>query len=157
MAQNLISATLSAADAEEVIQSLTMVKGKLKFLLSLQNDDVILIFKLGNAYFPFIEKAYQVVVAHPEILPAVFDKDEFLRDYALLNALRPIFNQMNELTESVRKTFMAVGSDSLVASLEVYSQVKQNKDKVPGLKVMADEMAVFFKRPSRSKTKTKTE
>ena len=128
MAQNLISATLTAADAEEVIQSLTMVKGKLKFLLSLQNDDVILIFKLGNAYFPFIEKAYQVVVAHPEILPAVFDKDEFLRDYALLNALRPIFNQMNELTESVRKTFMAVGSDSLVASLEVYSQVKQNKD-----------------------------
>ena len=152
MAQNLVSASLSAADAAEVQQNLTAAKAKLNFLLSMQTEDVSTIFKVGNAYLPFIDKAFQVMKAHPEILSGVFDKDEFMHDYELLNTLRPIFNQINELAESIQKTFMAVGSDSLVAALEVYAAVKQNKDKVPGLTVTADEMAVFFK-----KTKEKTE
>ena len=146
MAQNLISAALSAEDAAAIQKSLTEAKAKLSFLLSLQTEDIATLFKVGNAYLPFIEKAYQTVIAHPEILPAVFDKDEFLKDYNLLIALRPIFNQINELAESIQKTFMAVGSDAMVASLEIYSAVKQNKDKVPGLAVTADEMAVFFKK-----------
>ena len=146
MAQNLISAALSAEDAAAIQKSLTDAKAKLSFLLSLQTEDIATLFKVGNAYLPFIEKAYQTVIAHPEILPAVFDKDEFLKDYNLLIALRPIFNQINELAESIQKTFMAVGSDAMVASLEIYSAVKQNKDKVPGLAVTADEMAVFFKK-----------
>jgi len=146
MAQNLISATLSAAEAAEVLQSLTDVKTKMPFLSTLQKTDVSSLFKVGNAYLPFIDKIHQVVITHPEILPGIFDKEEFLRDYELFNTLRPIFNQINELAEGIQKTFTAVGSDTLVAALEVYASVKQNKDKVAGLSVMNDEMAVFFKR-----------
>lgn len=152
MSQNLISATLSAQDAAEVQQLLSDAKAKLSFLLSLQTDDTITLFKVGNVYLPFIDLAYQTAIAHPEILPGVFDKDEFIRDYTLLSALRPIFNQMNELLESLQKTFMAVGSDAMIEALEVYSAVKQNKDKVPGLAATAEQMAVFFK-----KSKPKTE
>jgi hypothetical protein len=86
------------------------------------------------------------VITHPEILPGIFDKEEFLRDYELLNTLRPVYNQINELAEGIQKTFTAVGSDTLVAALEVYASVKQSKDKVAGLSVMNDEMAVFFKK-----------
>jgi len=152
MSQNLISATLSVEDASEVLQLLTSAKAKLNFLSKLQTGEIVNLIKVGNAYLPFIEKAYQTVIAHPEILPSVFDKEEFLRDYALLIALRPILNQINELAESIQKTFTAAGSDSLVQALEVYAIVKQNKDKVPGLSVIADEMGVFFK-----KTKAKVE
>jgi hypothetical protein len=60
--------------------------------------------------------------------------------------LRPILNQVNELAESIQKTFTAAGSDSFVAALEVYASVKQSKDKVPGLSVIANEMGVFFKK-----------
>ena len=152
MSQNLISATLSGEDAASVQENLASAKSKLSFLLSLGKDDVVTLFKVGNAYLPFIDLAYQTVVSHPEILPAVFDKAEFLKDYELLKKLRPIFNQMNELAEAVQKTFMAVGSDTLVAALEVYDAVKQHKDKVPGLDATAADMAVFFKR-----TRTKSE
>jgi hypothetical protein len=152
MSQNLISASLPAEDAADVQQNLAAAKSKLSFLLSLQTEDVVTLFKVGNAYLPFIDKAYQVMVAHPEILPPVFDQDEYIRDYNLLSTLRPIFTQIDELAESIRKTFTAVGSDALVASLEIYSAVKQNKDKVPGLASTADEMAVFFK---KSKAKAK--
>lgn len=111
---------------------------------------------MGNAYLPFIEKAYQTIQAHPEIIPPVFNQDEFANDYQLLNALRPIFNQINELAESIQKTFTAVGSDAMVASPEIYSTVKQNKDKVPGLAATASEMAVFFKK-SKAKEAGKNE
>lgn len=154
MAQNLISANLSAEDAAAVQQNLADAKSRLNFLLSLQTSDIITLFKAGNAYLPFIDKAYQAMVAHPEIIPPVFNKEEFIQDYNLLVALRPIFNQINELAEGIQKTFQAVGSDSLVAALEVYSAVKQHKDKVPGLAATADEMGVFFKR-SRAKTPEK--
>lgn len=152
MSQNLISATLSSEDAASVQENLASAKSKLSFLLSLGKDDVVTLFKVGNAYLPFIDLAYETVISHPEILPAVFDKAEFLKDYELLKKLRPIFNQMNELAEAVQKTFMAVGSDTLVAALEVYDAVKQHKDKVPGLDATAADMAVFFKR-----TRTKSE
>lgn len=152
MSQNLISATLSTEDAASVLEYLVSAKSKLSFLLSLNKDDVVTLFKVGNAYLPFIDLAYETVISHPEILPAVFDKAEFLKDYELLKKLRPIFNQMNELAEAVQKTFMAVGSDTLLAALEVYDAVKQHKDKVPGLDTTAADMAVFFKR-----TRTKSE
>ncbi|HNX54846.1 MAG TPA: hypothetical protein PKO30_04635 [Prolixibacteraceae bacterium] len=154
MTQNLISANLSAEDAAAVQQNLADAKSRLNFLLSLQTSDIITLFKAGNTYLPFIDKAYQAMVAHPEIIPPVFNKEEFIQDYNLLVALRPIFNQINELAEGIQKTFQAVGSDSLVAALEVYGAVKQNKDKVPGLAATADEMGVFFKR-SRAKTPEK--
>lgn len=154
MSQNLISANLSAEDAAAVQQNLADAKTRLNFLLSLQTSDIVTLFKAGNAYLPFIEKAYQAMQAHPEIIPPVFDKDEFTRDYELLNALRPIFTQITELEESIRRTFTAVGSDAMIEALEVYNAVKQNKDKVPGLAATADEMAVFFKR-SRAKTEIK--
>ncbi len=150
MSQNLISATLSGEDAASVQENLASAKSKLSFLLSLGKDDVATLFKVGNAYLPFIDLAYETVISHPEILPAVFDKAEFLKDYELFKKLRPIFNQMNELAEAVQKTFMAVGSDTLVAALEVYDAVKQHKDKVPGLDTTAADMAVFFKK-SKSK------
>jgi hypothetical protein len=153
MSQNLISASLSATEAAEVLQSLAAVKTKMPFLSTLQKTDVNGLFKVGNAYLPFIDKIYQVVTTHPEILPAIFDKEEFLRDYELFNTMRPIFNQTNELAEGIQKTYTALGSDILVAGLEVYASVKQNKDKVPGLSVMNDEMAVFFK---KAKTKADT-
>lgn len=155
MAQNLISASLSATDAADIFQSLTAVKAKMPFLSTLQASDVSNLYKVGNAYLPFIDKIHQVVITHPEILPAIFDKVEFLRDYELFNTLRPIFNQINELAEGIQKTYTALGSDTLVASLEVYASVKQNKDKVPGLSVMNDEMAVFFKK-AKAKTDTKS-
>ena len=93
-----------------------------------------------------MDKIHQVVETHPEILSAVFDKEEFLKDYELFNKLRPVYNLMNELAEGLQKTFTAVGSDTLVAALDVYASVKQNKDKVPGLSVMNDELATFFKK-----------
>lgn len=156
MSQNLISATLPAADAADILQSLTAAKSKLPFLSTLQATDIKYLFKVGNAYLPFLDRIYQVVINHPEVLPPVFDKEEFLRDYELVNSMRPIFNLVNELAEGVQKTFFAASSDAMVSAFEVYAAVKINKDKVPGLSVISDEMSEFFKK-AKAKSNTPTD
>jgi len=152
MAQNLISASLPAADAAEVKQSLSLVKSKLSFLLSLQPADMNSMIKTGNTFIPFVDLAHQTATSHPEILSGVFEKDEFMRDFNLFTDLRPILAQLHELVDGLEKTYYAAGSDAFVASLEVYNAVKLNKDKVPGLNATAESMATFFK-----KTKNKTD
>ena len=100
MAQNLISASLTEQDVAEVTQSLNTVKTKLHFLSTLQKGDVKSLVKVGNAYYlPFLDKIHQVVETHPEILSAVFDKEEFLKDNPVVNFLK------------IRASYGIVGND----------------------------------------------
>ncbi len=151
-AQNLVSATLTTEIKTEILQKLTEIKNTLDFLLSLQPKEVRALFKPGNSFAPLIDKAYQVVLDHPEILPSVFDKEEFIRDYLLSKDLAPIDNQINELAESVGKTKIAIDSDALNGAMEIYAAVKQNRNKVPGLNIIAEEMAEFFKKSGKKAT-----
>ena len=149
MAQNLVSATLTDETKNQILEKLKEIKEALDFLLSLQPKQVMGLFKAANGYAPLLDKAYNAVIAHPEIMPAVFDKEEFIRDYQLSKNLTLIDNEINELNESVSKTLMAINSDTLNGTLDVYAAVKQNKDKVPGLNVVAAEMAEFFKKSGK--------
>lgn len=147
--QNLISATLSPEAKAEVVQKLADVKSRLNFLVSLNPAEIQSLVKAGNVLTPFVDLAHQVASEHPEILPGVFDLAEFRRDYALIKDLSQIESLLSQLTESVQNTLLAVNSDALTASLDVYAAVRQNRDKVPGLNVTADSMGVFFKRAKR--------
>ncbi len=153
--QNLISAELLAEKQASVVQKLKEVLADLDFLLSLQTDEVKGIFKAGNNYLPFIEKAHYVVNSHPEILPSVFNAEEFNKDYTLAKSLSPIVNMSGELSRGLERTNIAVNSDLLTVALEVYSITKINRDRVPGLSAIADEMAVFFQKSRKSAAATK--
>lgn len=151
--QNLISTTLATELKEKIEQQLTDIKSQLSFLLALQPGDIQGLFKAGNSYYPFIDRAYETIAKHPEIFPNSFNIEEFKKDYNLSKNLTPIVNQIKELAESLEKTLTAVNSDALAAALDVYAAVKQNRDKVSGLNVVANEMAVFFQR-TRTRTVT---
>lgn len=144
--QNLVSATIAAELKNSIITKLTDLKADLNFVISLLPQEKRELIKVGNNTIPFIDKAYQAAQVHPEILPTVFDKAEFAKDYLLAKDLLPIANMLNELNTSVDDTLCAANSDTMVAALEVYAAVQQNKDKVPGLDVVSSELKEFFKR-----------
>lgn len=98
-AQNLVSASLAPETKTEIIQKLTEVKTALSFLLTLQPDEVRGLFKAGNGFAPLIDKAYHAVTDHPDIMPNVFNMEEFKKDYTLSKDLTPIVNQIKELAE----------------------------------------------------------
>ena len=147
--QNLVSASLTAETVTEILQAFAVIKTKLDFLLALQPNEIRSLFKAANGFAPFIEKAHLAVQNHPEIMSKVFNTAEFERDYRLSKDLTPIANQSKELSDGLQKTLMAVNSDALAEALEIYAAIKQNRDKIPGLSVLADEMAVFFQKSGK--------
>jgi len=151
--QNLVSAALAPEAKEDIARNLGQAKLKLDFLLTLQADQIRGLYKASNGYAPFIEKAYAAAIEHPDILPGVFALEEFKKDYCLVKDLEPIGIQIDQLAEGIRNTRLAVNSDAMEGALEIYSAIKQHRDKVPGLNVLADEMAVFFKRTRRKEKK----
>ena len=144
--QNLVSASIAADVKSDILAKLASIHSSLDFLVTLQTEEIKSLFKSGNAYAPFIELAYNTVSTHPGIMSGVFDAEEFKRDYILSKDLAQIATAIDQLADGVNNTLLAANSDALTAALEVYSAVKQQQDKVPGLNVLSAEMGVFFKR-----------
>jgi hypothetical protein len=153
--QNLVSANLGAATAKEINEHLDAVKKRLDFLTSLDDIEIQSLVKAGKTYAPLLDKAFEAFASHPEIMPSVFPSEEFRRDYQLYKDLAPLARKVEELNESLQKTMMALSSDTMMETLEIYSAVKQNSGRVPGLGVIEGDMATYFARPKRKEMKAK--
>ncbi len=151
-AQNLVSEEFTSEGKAAVDQGLAGIKGGLPALVTLQPDEKQELVKVGNSYLPFIDKAHEVLTAHPDIMPGVFDAEEFRRDYTLARDMTPYVDEITELLEGMEDTLFAARSDAMMGALEVYAAIQRNKDKVPGLDAIAAEMAVFFKRTRKRTT-----
>ena len=143
-AQNLVSANLSAEAKERVLAHLEGIRKELDFLAAFGEKELRGLFRAGTGFAPLLDKAYLVAGEHPEILPSIFPSEEFKRDYRLYKELAPIASQVEQLARSLEGTMTALSSDTLMEALEVYAAVKQHRDKVPGLGVVAADMGVFF-------------
>jgi len=150
MEQNLVDAELNQTDSDAIITSLVAVNSKLPFLISLTPEEKSSLFKMGNGYKPFIEKAANAISSHPEIMPGTFSAEAFKKDSDLIKALEPIRVKLELLYQSVEDTLTAIGSDAIIESLAVYDAVKSQKDKIPGLSAIYDEMKKFFPRKRAS-------
>lgn len=151
MAQNIISAGLTAEQLTAIQNNLTELREQMPFLLALSKAQRKKMPKLGNTFKPFVSIAEEVVNQHPQIISPLFSKEEFLRDTKLMRDLVPIYEKSVALTEALNNTIFAAGSDALVESLEIYAAVLANKDKVPGLEDVASRMAAFFERKRTKK------
>jgi hypothetical protein len=150
--QNLVSAAISLELKTSIMTKLNGLKDDLGFVVTILPEQKNEYLKVGNVMMPFLEKAFNAATAHPEILPSVFEKDEFIKDYHLTKELVPIANLLHELTSAVENTLYAANSDSMVEALEVYAAVQQNKDKVPGLDIIGAELKEFFKKGRKTAT-----
>ena len=147
--QNLVSATLSEESKAAILKDLDSIRKRLDFLTSLKTDDVKGLFKAGTAYAPLLEKAYLTVAEHPEMMSNLFSIEEFKKDYELYKALAPIQSQVEQLAESIGRTMIALSSDTLLETLEIYQTVKLNQNRLPGLTNVAEDMGAFFSRSRR--------
>jgi hypothetical protein len=153
--QNLVSASIAPDTKADILSKLTDIRGKLNFMMSLKPSDIQSMVKVGNNYAPFLDKAYATLEAYPDIVTKTFNQEEFRKDYQLGKDLTIIVDQMKQLTESLENTLTAANSDTMIAALEVYTAVKQHADRVPGLNLVSEEMAVFFKRTHHKTATTK--
>ena len=146
-----ISATLSDEDKAAIKAAIKTIEEKLSFLVNLSVEERRKLFKMGDKSLGFVQNSLNIAQSNPDILPNSFDVNEFVQDYQLAMALGEIFLDLRQLTEKVDDTLLAVGSETMTSSLEVYDYVKTAAKRTPGLKAAAEELKERFK---AIKTKT---
>ena len=148
-----ISATVSAQDLFEIKAAIATIQARLPFLISLTTDERRKRIKMGDKSLAFVRNSVTATQNNPEIVPSSFDIAEFARDYQLTVDLTEVLGLLEQLTEKVDDTLLAVGSESMSGSLLVYDYVKTAARRSPGLKSVADQLGDRFKALRRRRSK----
>jgi hypothetical protein len=155
MSYQNISAVVPQADVDAIKAAITTINTKLPFLIALDAQERKELFKLGPKSADFVQDASAAVSSFPNILPPAFDKVEYGKDTALFKVLGDIKIQLDSLCEKLDNTYMAVGSEAMIASLEVYAYVQTATDRTPGLQTVADKLKERFRGQTGRRTKPK--
>ena len=145
MAYQNITATLTDKDIQEIKAALQQIQAKLPFLVTLSVEERRKLVKMGDKSLAFVKNSLTAAQSNRDILPASFDLDEFGRDYQLATKLTELLIGLQQLTEQVDDTLMAVSSEAMTSSLTVYDYVKTAAKKTPGLKTLAEQLGERFK------------
>ncbi len=122
------------------------------FLITLSTEERRKLVKMGDKSLAFVNNSITAAQSNREILPATFDVEELVQDYQLAAALTELLISMQQLTEQVDDTLMAVGSEAMTSSLTVYDYVKTASKKTPGLKIVAEQLGERFKAIGKGKS-----
>ncbi|MBE8991909.1 hypothetical protein [Nostoc sp. LEGE 12450] len=152
MAYQNIAASLSPQDIQEIKAALQTVQKKMPFLITLSTEERRKLVKMGDKSLAFVNNSITAAQSNREILPATFDVEELVQDYQLAAALTELLTSMQQLTEQVDDTLMAVGSEAMTSSLTVYDYVKTASKKTPGLKTVAEQLGERFKAIGKGKS-----
>jgi len=145
MAYQNITASLSPEDMQQIKAALQTIQKKLPFLITLSTEERRRLFKMGDKSLAFVNNSLTAAQSNPDILPASFDIQEFVRDYQLAATLTELLIALRQLSEQVDDTLLAVGSEAMSSSLTVYEYVKTAAKKTPGLKSLAEQLGDRFK------------
>ncbi|MGF1496675.1 MAG: hypothetical protein ACFB8W_07600 [Elainellaceae cyanobacterium] len=148
MAMSPISATLSQADRDAVMEAVAVIREKLPFLVDLTAMERKSLPKMGDKSRAFVSKALEVATQNPDCLPRSFDTDEMRKDVELFEALYPLLMALTQIQELVDDTCLALGSEAYGAALQVYNFAKAGGQGA-GLDTLVEEMGQRFARKSR--------
>lgn len=124
LTSNHVSGSLTDADQKALMDALQLIREKLPFLTDLTTEERRTLPRMGDKTRAFVERAAEVANQNQGILPRGFDLEEYRRDVALINAMRPFATAFGQLDELIDDTMMALGSDAYTASLLVYQSAK---------------------------------
>jgi hypothetical protein len=124
--QNRITATLSEADRQAVLEAFQTIMSKLPFLVSLTPEERRELPKMGDKSVAFVRKSVEMAQEGSDYLPGAFDAAEFKSDLAIYDALLPVLQKSTKLHEMLEDTTTVLGSDLYVAALDHYAAAKRN-------------------------------
>jgi hypothetical protein len=153
MAYANISYSMSQADYDAVIAALGTIAEKMPFLVLLDTKEKRAIFKHGAGSTDFTQEALFAAKTFPQVLPAAFDMDEYAKDTTLFKNISEIQTLVDSLAAKIDDTQIAIGGESMGASLEVYAYIQTAQDRVPGLKPVAERLKIRFKGQGKRKKK----
>lgn len=149
-ANNRITAELSTADLSAAEASLSSVRQKLPFLISLTNGDRAKLLKLGDGRLALDEDAHALMEDHPTLVPGYVDMAELEKDRTLRQQLDGLRLAVKALQDDIESTEMQLGAEMLQVYLGFYSTAKEaEKRGVPAAKTVVEVLSKYFSRSQR--------
>jgi hypothetical protein len=124
--ENRIDAALNSATRDQILDLIAQIRALLPFLIDLSPEERQSLLKMGNRGRPFVEQALNLVEQDDSFMPRSFNKTEMRKDKDLDTMMQPVVIQMTQLFEAVNDTMMLVGSNLILAGLDVYRNAKDN-------------------------------
>ncbi len=124
MSQNLVDLQIDNTLLDSLDFAITQMESSLTGLVSLTPEQRRGLMKMGEKSEAFCRAALNVAQQHSGVLARDFDIAAFQRDQQTLDALRPRILRIAHLYQRLMDTEMALGSDQMVASLEVYGALR---------------------------------
>jgi len=140
-----IQASLSDTDLQAIKAAVATIKQKMPFLIALTPEERRSLMKMGDKSLAFVTKSLTAAQSNPEILPGSFDLQGYVQDVALVTSLSEILTLLEQVTEQVDDTVLAVGAEAMTSSRTVYDYVKTAAKTTPGLKSTAEQLGERFK------------
>jgi hypothetical protein len=148
MTQNIVSLNLTDDELQAVDAALSELENKLGGLIALSVPQKRSLRKMGEKSEAFCRQAMRLLAQNPELVPANVVAAGPVQDLAMLDKLRPRLLRITRLAERATDTDIALGSDVMVASLQVYGQLKLTGAS-EGLQSLRRDLGMRFARTSK--------
>lgn len=146
---NRISATITPANKSAVTASLASIRTTLNFLVNLTEEERKRLPKIKDKTAGFDIKAANYMTARPDLVPGFVNVAELAKDRSLMTDLSDIIRDCSMLLESLQDTLMLAGSETLMAELSFYQNVRQASQRgVVGADTIYNDLKLRF--PGRS-------
>ncbi|WP_103864465.1 hypothetical protein [Aquimarina sp. I32.4] len=121
------------------------------YLQALTGEDRMGLLKMGDKSLSTVQKVKSYIQTNPEFVPAYMEKEEFLKDEAVVTQLTPIANLAEQLFSDVDDTRLLAGSEALKASLLYYGQIREADNKgVTSAKPIYEDLKQRFSKRRKS-------
>ena len=152
MNQNKVSAVLAATAVTNITGAIAIIRANLPFLVNLSEAERQNMIKAGDASAGFIQSSLLFAAQHPEALLAGFSAVEYAKDGALLAPYSSIYGLISQLNTDCTDTLMALNSDLMGESLDVYAGARANNRGGNYSSYVDTAKAHFAKGPRKPKT-----
>ena len=157
MSQNIISIVFTPEEKTALDDAVAKLDAALAGkTASLSGDQRQQLMKMGDKSEAFARQAVSTLDKNRQVVPPSMGLDEALADLAALEVIRPVLQRLTQITERLRDTEMALGSDLMSAAVEGYSLLKVT-GKQQGLDGLRKELGSRFARTSRKAAVPETE
>ena len=148
MSQNLISLNWTDEDLVAIDEALSILETRMSALLSLQPDERRALAKMGDKSEAFCRQTLHVLAQNRQVVPPSLNLDEAQADLRAIDVLRPRLVRMQQLSDRLRDTDIALGSDVMGAALEGYALLKVS-GRNQGLETLRQSLSARFGKGGR--------
>jgi hypothetical protein len=121
---NLISASISNTQLNEILDAVHLIDKKLPALASVSDLEQSTLHKSKSDTVTFVMENLRIANEHPEIVPEDVNLDEIRKDVALIKSIDKVLQPLKYLVKRLEDSQMIAGSEAYLPSIAIYNAYK---------------------------------